>query len=620
LQKLIQVGGTAPSSALREFVEPQVRAAAYGSTSGALEVLRAVPRLLLSGAAGAGKSTTIRVLVHQMACAYIEGESRDFPLLVVAPGLRPLSSDVPWDLGGDPWGWLISAAADLSGGGLRLRRELRTALMTGYADIFVDGLDEIPDADQRLRVVDALDLLQRESPGLKVCVSARPAGISVTAALGQFAVWEILPFDKARAGQLLALLTGTSESEVRRQVTAVPQLGALVSNPLMLRLLSLYADRHGLALPRSRLQLFEDLADAMLVAGQRAARRHISVRALHRGHEIAAESMAAKGATALPVPELAAALKREADLTFGRGDAELFLRIAVERAAILTQASPGEVSFTYRAFQDFYLGRVLARDFARAGRFTSYDLREPLSFAAGLAADPGPAIGAIYDRYGVASAASCCAELGYGCEPGRRHLAKIVMNDLGTDFREAILEILQNGSGSPEEAASLPEGASFGELRQAWESMPGDGASADSRGRGLETFAVVLLGTYFEVIEIRHRGQAGEVDVICENLNPDPFWANYPGDIWVECKNTAEKATLEQVNTFLGKLMGGRSNLGFFLSASGFTRDATARLKIVASDRNVPLIAPITGRDITQLLQQHTDLARFFKTAIRKVA
>jgi hypothetical protein len=40
----------------------------------------------------------------------------------------------------------------------------------------------------------------------------------------------------------------------------------------------------------------------------------------------------------------------------------------------------------------------------------------------------------------------------------------------------------------------------------------------------------------------------------------------------------------------------------------------------MASDRSVPPIAPITGRDIAELLQQHTDLSRFFKTAIRKVA
>ena len=150
--------------------------------------------------------------------------------------------------------------------------------------------------------------------------------------------------------------------------------------------------------------------------------------------------------------------------------------------------------------------------------------------------------------------------------------------------------------------------------------MPRSGASADARGRGLEEFAVALLGTCFEVVDIRRHHQAGEVDVICENVNPGPFWANYPGDIWVECKNTEARATTEQVNTFLGKLMASRSHLGFFFSTAGLTKDAMDRLKIVASDRSAPLIAPVSGQDIEDLLEQRPDLPRFFKAIIRKVA
>jgi hypothetical protein len=170
------------------------------------------------------------------------------------------------------------------------------------------------------------------------------------------------------------------------------------------------------------------------------------------------------------------------------------------------------------------------------------------------------------------------------------------------------------------EAVQTPEKALFAQLRQAWEAMPRKGASADARGRGLEQFAVALFGTYFEVVDVRPRRYAGEVDVICENLNADPFWASYSGDIWIECKNTEEKATLEQVNTFMGKLMGSRGNLGFFVSAAGFTRDAMDRLKTVASDRTIPLIAPITGNDIDEMLAKRTEPSRFFKSVIRKVA
>jgi hypothetical protein len=181
---------------------------------------------------------------------------------------------------------------------------------------------------QRNSAAEALNYMQRESPGLKICVSAGPVGSSAGGALGQFASLDILPFEEIQAGQLLALLTGTGEPEIRRQVAAMPQLGPLAGNPLMFRLLSLYADRHGLEFPSSRLQLFEDLADAMLAGEQRAAPRQISIRALHRGHEIAAESLAAKGTPTLPVAELAAALTHDADDTITEEDAGLFLCIA----------------------------------------------------------------------------------------------------------------------------------------------------------------------------------------------------------------------------------------------------------------------------------------------------
>lgn len=56
------------------------------------------------------------------------------------------------------------------------------------------------------------------------------------------------------------------------------------------------------------------------------------------------------------------------------------------------------------------------------------------------------------------------------------------------------------------------------------------------------------------------------------------------------------------------------------MSTAGFTKNAMDRMKIVASDRTSPLIAPIAGSDIDELLQQRADPAVFFKSAIRKVA
>jgi hypothetical protein len=168
--------------------------------------------------------------------------------------------------------------------------------------------------------------------------------------------------------------------------------------------------------------------------------------------------------------------------------------------------------------------------------------------------------------------------------------------------------------------AQPAEKVSFEQLRQMWDSMPGTGAPANARGHGLEAFTAALFGTYFEVVGIRLQKLAGEVDVVCGHRNLDLFWANYPGDIWVECKNTEDPTPAAQVNVFLAKLMGSRSRLGFFVSVAGFTDDAMEKLKSAARNPAFPLIVSVTRKDVTDFLTQNTEPSEFFKSLVRRFA
>lgn len=136
----------------------------------------------------------------------------------------------------------------------------------------------------------------------------------------------------------------------------------------------------------------------------------------------------------------------------------------------------------------------------------------------------------------------------------------------------------------------------------------------------METFAKDLFGAHFKVVKVRRHHRVGEIDLVCEMERVDPFWVYHGGDVWVECKNTENKATTEQVNTFIGKLVGSRYKLGFFLSASGFTRDAMKRMGEAAAGSASPLVVPITGEDIQQLINDRTEISQFFKESVRKIA
>jgi hypothetical protein len=109
-----------------------------------------------------------------MARSYLDSESAVCPVLIAASEL-PLQGDTPWGLGSDPVDWLSWSALRLAGAGIRPARALITTLRSGQAHVFVDGLDEVPEARPRSRIVSALDYMQREIPSLKICVSSRPA-------------------------------------------------------------------------------------------------------------------------------------------------------------------------------------------------------------------------------------------------------------------------------------------------------------------------------------------------------------------------------------------------------------------------------------------------------------
>src|SRR5262245_21506815 len=166
LQELTRDGGAAPYSNLQKFVEPRVQAPECGIIPGSLERLQAESRLLLQGNPATGKTTAIKVVVNQLARAYMESNSARCPVLVAASILR-----LPGD---DPWTWLATAAAQQVEGDQQIVDALASILKDGRAHIFVDGLDEIPESHLRFRVVETLSSIIDMRTDLKMCVSTRP--------------------------------------------------------------------------------------------------------------------------------------------------------------------------------------------------------------------------------------------------------------------------------------------------------------------------------------------------------------------------------------------------------------------------------------------------------------
>jgi len=606
-------GPTASVPQQAVFVPPTVRGPQGERTVAEWTTLGNEPRVLLYGDPGAGKTTLVNFVAHHMARAFLADHSGACPVLVAARTL-PLSSGGAWEQ--------LVAAGWPHGDKEAARNAIVAAAKDGRVHIFVDGFDELADHARRRQVADLLKAVLFEQPRLRMLVSSRPvAGPDSLAAL--LATWTLLPFSLDQAHALLSRLTNIQDGPAFTQLLGQKMLSSLTKNPLYLRLLASYIMIGSSEVPRSQARVFEDLTVALWVH-ERARfvgpTKPLSIEMFQRGMEVVAVALTSAGTATASTAMLERILNEDAFGLFDPAYTNTFLLYALERMVLLVKHGPDALGFEYRSFQEFYLGRALARDIAMLDRLPGTDLSEPLLFAAGLALDPVPAVLAAYRRYGVLLAAKCCAQPQQQQQPAQEALLRALLDDLGPELREPLRRLLPAVAETPPGIAEDEADDVFAELSELWVNLPREEASADARGRGLEQFAVTLFGGFFELVTVRHRHQVAEVDLICENHNVDPFWMPFGGDVWIECKNTSTKTSLEQVNVFLGKLSGTRHRLGFFLSTSGFTKDAIARLRQAGSSANSPLVAPISGEDVEVLLARRMEFQRFFKDRIRLVA
>lgn len=156
-------------------------------------------------------------------------------------------------------------------------------------------------------------------------------------------------------------------------------------------------------------------------------------------------------------------------------------------------------------------------------------------------------------------------------------------------------------------------------LRRQLSAIRSDTLPSHEKGKRFEEFAERFFRQSFNVIDVNRNTENGEIDLILENTGTDPFWTEWGGDIFVECKNWNKSRPLKETAVFTNKVRMSRGKLGFFVSVSGFTEDALRTLKNQVADRDAPLIVPITGELIENMLDHREKFDLFFRESIRKI-
>jgi formylglycine-generating enzyme required for sulfatase activity len=243
------------------------------------QLIRAVPRLVILGDPGSGKST----LVKYVMLSLLQNQGRErlglssawlpilFPVAGFAETLQRRPNLAPLDYLHD----FYNRQSHPEFYQLFVR-----ALLSGRALLLFDGLDEVRDSAERLEIVRCLESFVRawDLPGNRFLATSRIAGYrDAPLNAGLFEQIAILAFDEADIRQFVHKWSAAyelagrddrmSQAELERRATeherdlasaifANPQATELAANPLLLTMLALI--RHqGVTLPNRRVELYQ---------------------------------------------------------------------------------------------------------------------------------------------------------------------------------------------------------------------------------------------------------------------------------------------------------------------------------------------------------------------------
>ncbi len=375
------------------------------------EVLSSTQRIGLIGGPGSGKTTTLKWLAVISALDGEEGRERRLrfglppqPLVPVFVRFRRLAQRVrERGLAGVAGRAALVAdflAAEFQAGlaGRQLTRgqslEIAQELLESDGTIFLfDALDEVPDAEMRTALFEAVADLLARFPRPRVVLSSRPYAVRRDVSRLGLALFAPLPFD--RAGRRIfarhwyrsvrihlgsALGARAAEDQADDLATAADTMPELAETPLLLSILALvHFNRQGL--PVERATLYDQATLAMLGHWERdpagrdlgedavpldwAPRLSLREREIRRIVEcLAHDVQCGEGTGDFTETAAVAALARGLETVSPEATppgvkARLLLRLLLERSGLIQERSPGLLAFVHLTFQEYLAARAL---------------------------------------------------------------------------------------------------------------------------------------------------------------------------------------------------------------------------------------------------------------------
>ncbi len=158
---------------------------------------------------------------------------------------------------------------------------------------------------------------------------------------------------------------------------------------------------------------------------------------------------------------------------------------------------------------------------------------------------------------------------------------------------------------------------SYNKLQVIWNDIKSNDYSSQEKGQLFEEFVVMLLKLDSSVvIESKNfKVRDEEIDILFSYNFGTNFWNSFNSPcILIECKNWTNKVGVSELRNFEVKIRNHKNfaKIGFFVSANEFCDDSIKDyLKRLGRDEFV--IAPINGKDISELLENRYSLEQFLR-------
>ena len=554
-------------------------------------------RVILVGDAGSGKSTSMLFLAVSRSKEFIEGKTQFLPLYISLRFLQFNSIESLWD------------QFDLD----------ITELSSTPLLFLLDGLDELNLSD-RSRIMGLIKRVSIQFPDSQIVIATRPAGLSPSPP-DEFRFFHIEGFNKS---QIVNYISRIAENQSQVEafnsiINEVDFLQGLFQTPLLIRLLW-EVFRHRSSIPTVRAELYQTVCEFLLARWDavRGIKREQSIISPVQVNDLLTDiafNAFTNSQFSIHTTNIRESIGKWMDIDGPQNERVDAILEQLLGSGILSQTELDSVSFIHLTFMEFYAAKKLVKTPRKLSSLlvdAGPMAKDTLLFAAGMVIDVAPIVESAVDRRELILAANCLRE-------GRTEnkiLEAYVVDQLQ---RELGKEVINKLCGRAHDENQGEQESIYSILLRQLDEINRSNKGSNDKGKRFEEFAERFFRQTFNVVDLNRNTENGEIDLILENTGTDPFWTEWGGDIFVECKNWESSRPLKETAVFSNKVRMSRGKLGFFVSMSGFTGDAIRTLKNQVADRNAPLIVPISGNDIRSMLEYREKFDLFFRDSIRKI-